>query len=149
MSEKIVTIGEESFELPLEDVKRSVEIVAIRGHEAELRVGGRTHFVPFLIDGTTVHFAFDGETYIADVADKGSRVRAKHRDHSMAAPMPGVVLKVLVKEGDAVTKGMPLLILEAMKMEHQIVAPRDGTISAINCKEGELVQPGLDLVTLA
>ena len=63
--------------------------------------------------------------------------------------MPGVVLKILVNAGDEVTKGAPLLILEAMKMEHQIAAPRDGTVAAINCKEGEMVQPGLDLVTLA
>jgi 3-methylcrotonyl-CoA carboxylase alpha subunit len=63
--------------------------------------------------------------------------------------MPGVITKILVKEGDVVAKGAALLILEAMKMEHQITAPRDGTIASINCKEGEMVQPGLDLVTLA
>ena len=51
--------------------------------------------------------------------------------------------------GDEVTKGTPLLILEAMKMEHQLTAPSDGVVASINCKEGELVQPGLDLVTLS
>jgi 3-methylcrotonyl-CoA carboxylase alpha subunit len=66
----------------------------------------------------------------------------------MAAPMPGSVLKILVAPGDQVTKGAPLLILEAMKMEHQITAPRDGTVASIHCKEGEMVQPGFDLVTL-
>jgi 3-methylcrotonyl-CoA carboxylase alpha subunit len=63
--------------------------------------------------------------------------------------MPGVVLKILVQQGYAVTKGTPLLILEAMKMEHQVVAPRDGTVAAIHCREGELVQPGIDLVEIA
>ena len=62
--------------------------------------------------------------------------------------MPGVVLKILVRPGDVVTRGMPLLILEAMKMEHPIVAPRDGSIASVNCREGELVQPGLELVTM-
>jgi 3-methylcrotonyl-CoA carboxylase alpha subunit len=66
----------------------------------------------------------------------------------MSAPMPGFVLKILVKPGDVVKKGAPLVVLEAMKMEHQIVASHDGTIASINCTEGELVQPGLDLVTL-
>ncbi len=66
----------------------------------------------------------------------------------MSAPMPGLVLKILVREGDVVSKGAPLLVLEAMKMEHQIVAPYDATVSAVNCTEGELVQPGLDLVEL-
>jgi 3-methylcrotonyl-CoA carboxylase alpha subunit len=66
----------------------------------------------------------------------------------MAAPMPGVVLKILVAKGDVVVKGAPLVVLEAMKMEHQIVATHDGTVSAVNCREGELVQPGIDLVEL-
>jgi 3-methylcrotonyl-CoA carboxylase alpha subunit len=60
--------------------------------------------------------------------------------------MPGAVLKIFVAKGDVVSKGAPLLILEAMKMEHQIVAPRDGRVRAVNCAEGELVQPGIDLI---
>jgi biotin carboxyl carrier protein len=82
------------------------------------------------------------------VADKGVRAKARHRDASMSAPMPGLVLKILVREGDVVAKGAPLLILEAMKMEHQIAAPRDGVIATVNCREGDLVQAGVELVTL-
>ena len=125
-----------------------VDLIAVRGNEAELRIDGRTHFVPFVNNGSEISFAYDGEIWIVEIADK-ARVRARHRDHSMAAPMPGVVLKILVNVGDDVTKGAPLLILEAMKMEHQITAPRDGNVASVNCKEGEMVQPGLDLVTLA
>ena len=127
----------------------NVELITVRGNEAELRVDGRTHFVPFVIDGTTISFAYDGEIWFVEVPEKGLRARARHRDHSMSAPMPGVVLKILVAAGDEVTKGAPLLILEAMKMEHQLTAPSNGIVLSINCKEGELVQPGLDLVTLS
>ena len=125
----------------------NVEVVAVRGNEAELRIDGRTAIVPFVVKGSEVWFALDGEIWTVDVTDK--RARARHRDHSMSAPMPGIVLKILVTVGQAVAKGAPLLILEAMKMEHQIVAPRDGTVAAINCAEGELVQPGVDLVDIA
>jgi 3-methylcrotonyl-CoA carboxylase alpha subunit len=125
-----------------------VDLIAVRGNEAELNIDGRTHFVPFINNGNEIHFAYDGEIWVVEIADK-TRARARHRDHSMSAPMPGVVLKILVNVGDNVIKGAPLLILEAMKMEHQITSPRDGTIASVNCKEGEMVQPGLDLVTLA
>ena len=124
-----------------------IELVRIDADEAELRIDGRTHFVPFVIQGATVNFAFEGEIYFVEVEEKG-RARARHRDHSMEAPMPGLVLRILVGAGDVVAKGAPLLILEAMKMEHQITAPRDGRIASVNCKEGELVQPGNELVTM-
>jgi 3-methylcrotonyl-CoA carboxylase alpha subunit len=155
MTEKIVTIGGQQHELAVEHDgaklhagSHEIEIVSVRNREAEIRIGGRSYTVPFVIDGSRVSFAFDGEIYVADVADKGSRSHARHRDHSMSAPMPGVVLKILVEPGAAVEKGTPLLILEAMKMEHQIHAPYGGTVRAVNCKEGELVQPGVELVEL-
>ena len=124
-----------------------IELVSIGAEEAEIRVDGRTHVVPYVVQGSTVNFAFDGEIYFVEIEEKG-RARARQKDHSTEAPMPGVVLRILVREGDVVAKGAPLLILEAMKMEHQISAGRDGTIAAIHCKEGELVQPGVELVTL-
>lgn len=154
MTAKIVVLGGESSEVDLErdgDVVRSgehaIEILAMRSGELEARIDGRVHLIPFAIQGSVISFAYDGEIYFADVSDKGARVKARHRDQSTAAPMPGAVLKILVAPGDVVAKGAALLILEAMKMEHQIVAPQDGKVASVNCKEGELVQPGVELVT--
>lgn len=156
MSEKVVTIGSEQREVELErdgatlrNGEHVIEVLSTTADELEVRIDGRRHVVPYALQGSTISFAFDGEIWFADVADKGARAKARHRDHSTAAPMPGLVLKILVREGDVVAKGAPLLILEAMKMEHQIVAPRDGTIGSINCREGELVQPGVELVVMA
>ncbi len=125
----------------------NVTVVSVDGNEAEIRVDDRTYFVPFVVKGSTVNFAFDGEIYSIDVAAKGSPTRTRHRDHSTEAPMPGLVLKILVKPGDVVKRGAPLVVLEAMKMEHPIVAPHDGVIGAVNCAEGEMVQPGVELVS--
>jgi 3-methylcrotonyl-CoA carboxylase alpha subunit len=125
-----------------------VEIKNIQANEAEIEIDGRTVFVPFVILGTKVQFAYDGEIYTVDVPERGARARVKHHDHSFEAPMPGLVLKVLVQPGSEVEKGAPLVLLEAMKMEHAILAPRDGIIAAVNCREGEMVQPGVDLVTM-
>jgi 3-methylcrotonyl-CoA carboxylase alpha subunit len=143
---KIVTIDGTQSEI---EPDGSVEVIAVHDEEIELRAGGRVHVVPYVVQGSTVYFVFEGETYAADVADKGARAKARHRDHSTEAPMPGVVLKILVKKGDVVAKGAPLLILEAMKMEHQIVAGSEATVVSVNCKEGEMVQPGEELVTLS
>ncbi len=63
--------------------------------------------------------------------------------------MHGIVVAVLVEQGQAVNKGQPLLVLEAMKMEHQLRAERDGVIEALQCKQGEQVSQGAVLVRFA
>ena len=68
---------------------------------------------------------------------------------SVDAPMPGNIISVNVKPGQAVKKGDVLLILEAMKMENEIMAPCDGTVGAVNVAAGQTVQSGQQLLTLA
>jgi biotin carboxyl carrier protein len=66
----------------------------------------------------------------------------------LEAPMPGAVTRVLVTSGDAVTKGQPLLAVEAMKMEHLIRAPRAGRVKAVRAEVGDMVAPGVALIEL-
>ena len=66
----------------------------------------------------------------------------------VVAPMPGKILGVKVKAGDAVKKGQPIIVLEAMKMENDIVAPEDGVIASIDTNEGASVEAGAVLATL-
>lgn len=63
------------------------------------------------------------------------------------APMPGLVLNVLVAEGDEVKKGDSLLVLEAMKMENMIKSPTDGTIKKIAIKQGDKVEKNEMLIS--
>ncbi len=64
------------------------------------------------------------------------------------APMMGKILAVKVQVGQAVKRGEPVVVLEAMKMENDIVAPQDGVIATIDCKEGDQVESGAVLATL-
>ena len=70
---------------------------------------------------------------------------AGHPGH-LAAPMSGTVVAVMVKPGDSVEKGAPLVVLEAMKMEHTIAAPTAGVVVAVNYGVGDRVAEGADLV---
>ena len=67
-------------------------------------------------------------------------------ESGLVAPMPGKVISLVAQEGDAVEKGAPLLILEAMKMEHTIAAPRAGIVKAFRYAVGEQVADGAELV---
>jgi acetyl/propionyl-CoA carboxylase alpha subunit len=73
---------------------------------------------------------------------------AQHGESTLAAPMPGTVIKVLVREGDEVHARQPLLVLEAMKMETPLVAPYAARIKSINVEEGTKVSGGELLVEL-
>jgi 3-methylcrotonyl-CoA carboxylase alpha subunit len=81
----------------------------------------------------------------ADVA-RASRPRAS--EDRLESPMPGVVTKVLVTEGEDVKRGQALLAVEAMKMEHLIRAPRDGRVAQVRARAGEMVSGGVALVEL-
>ena len=67
-------------------------------------------------------------------------------DFRLSAPMPGNVIRVLVKAGDEVSSGQPLLVMEAMKMEHTIVAPANGIVEEVLFQPGDLVQNDAKLV---
>ena len=65
---------------------------------------------------------------------------------TVRAPLPGKIIDLRVKAGDTVSKGQPLLVLEAMKMEHTLAAPADGTIKSVRYAVGEQVPEGAELV---
>ena len=146
-----VTLEQEGAEVHFTSAHRqgSTTIVDANPEELVLLIEGRRVTVPYVRQGNTIEFQHEGEVWSAELTPAGSRGGKKQKDHSLSAPMPGVVLKIFAGVGDVVSKGAPLLILEAMKMELGINAPYDGTVRAVNCKPGELVQPGVDLIELA
>ena len=66
----------------------------------------------------------------------------------ISCPMPGTIVSVNVKAGQAVKKGAVLAVLEAMKMENEIMAPHDATVAAVMVNKGDSVETGTPLVSL-
>jgi biotin carboxyl carrier protein len=68
---------------------------------------------------------------------------------TLRSPIPGRVVKVLVRAGERVTAGQATVVLEAMKMENELRAPRAGTVHEVRCAEGAAVEAGQDLIVVA
>ena len=64
----------------------------------------------------------------------------------LASPMPGKIVKVLVKEGEAVTEGQTLLVMEAMKMQNELKSPGAGAVAKVHVDEGATVETGAKLI---
>ncbi len=78
----------------------------------------------------------------APVAAPVAAAAAPAGANKVTAPMPGTILGVNVKNGDAVKAGQTIFVLEAMKMESDIVAPADGTVRTVSVAKGESVSAG-------
>lgn len=97
-----------------------------------------------------------GRLYQAEVEDeREKRLRAaggagatESGEYHLKAPMPGLVVAIPVEEGQEVTKGQVLLILESMKMQNELKAPRDGVITRIKVRPGETVEQKQTLLSV-
>jgi biotin carboxyl carrier protein len=64
------------------------------------------------------------------------------------SPMPGKVVRLLVKSGDEIKTGQGVAVVEAMKMENELRAPRGGTVQEVRVREGQAVEAGETLVSI-
>jgi 3-methylcrotonyl-CoA carboxylase alpha subunit len=139
------------------------------GDAVTLQLGGRDVAASVSSEGCDLRVQFDGgewgAAYVAQGEERyvfcGSELQrlrcidplahsAVEEAHAgrLTAPMSGTVVAVLVQAGEAVAKGAPLLVLEAMKMEHTIKAPASGKVSAVHYRQGEQVAEGAALIDL-
>jgi 3-methylcrotonyl-CoA carboxylase alpha subunit len=125
---------------------------ALAGSEVDgmLRVmlGDASFRIRAVRDGIDWHLFRDGIHHVLTLKSVQTSPEPDAIIGTLAAPMPGKVLQVLVQPGATVAKGAPLVILEAMKMEHTIAAPYDGRVAAIHYKAGEQVDEGAELLRL-
>ena len=130
-----------SYRATLGDKTVDVEILGTQNGQISLLIDGERVTAYVSSDNTKRWVTINGRTYLL-TKQTGSRKSGGKHDHSgeLTAPMPGQVRAVNVSEGDAVTKGQTLMVLEAMKMEMKIQAPSDGMVSKLFVKQGETVE---------
>jgi biotin carboxyl carrier protein len=113
-----------------------------RGSGVDVRIGPRTYRARFrgrelLLDGEPHDVAIPAieDERVATSAEVESEVSVRE----VRAPMPGRVVRILVRAGERVERGQVLLVLEAMKMQNEIPAPRGGIVREVRVSEGELI----------
>lgn len=147
LGELEVTVDGRVLDLSYEEVDNLGQVALISD--------GRSFGVSIEGDEHAASVTIAGHLYAVEIEDERERAaHAAEREATKAggpikSVMPGVVVKLLVKEGDFVEKGAPLLILEAMKMQNEIAAPAPGIVKSIHVSEREAVSTGAKLVTLA
>ncbi len=105
------------------------------------------------VDGS-YHVSVNGKLFqVALRNPKEFRGRTLHTDEaagprSVAAPMPGKVVRLLVQKGDTVEEGQGVAVVEAMKMQNELRAPRAGTVKSVEVAENQAVNAGESLLVI-
>ena len=131
----------------------SVDILSVEGRNASLTVNG----VPY-----SVELSQDAPAQAPAAAPAPAAPQAQAPapaapqapapstgGKAVVSPLPGVIISIDVREGQAVAKGQKVAVLEAMKMENEIQAETDGTVSAILVHKGDTVAEGAEILKLA
>ena len=152
-TETEVTIIKEnnSFRILNENAQISVTVSAhedlldLTWHSSGLEENGH-HLLVLSHESQLLAVHEDGRTLFTRLDPLAYEQSEEVSDFRLSAPMPGNVIRVLVKAGDEVSSGQPLLVMEAMKMEHTIVAPANGIVEEVLFQPGDLVQNDAKLV---
>lgn len=154
----IVHIDEQSFPLQAKDVAQ-LDIVSTAANEYHLLKDGQSYKAQLLsvdyqkkimtlsINGTKYSIKIEDE-YDLLVKKMGLSVGGTQKMKNVKAPMPGLILDILIEPGQAVNKGDQLLILEAMKMENVLKAEGEGIIKSVEAIKGEAVDKGQILIEM-
>ena len=144
-----LTPSDKGYTATAGDKTVSVEIIHSENGRLDLLIDGDHVITHVSSDGAKRWVTVNGRTFALTKSSGTRRGSTGHDPVSgLVAPMPGQVRSVNVSEGDAVSKGQTLLVLEAMKMEIRIQAPRDGTVKKLFVKQGQTVEREQVLIEL-
>jgi biotin carboxyl carrier protein len=136
--------------------ERPVELTQASGALYGLAVGDERHELLARREGGAVEVVLDGEGFFLEVVDAlrarlsqvaGAGATA-HARRELKAPMPGLVVRVACRPGDAVGPGQPLVVLQAMKMENELSLPTGGTVASVSVSDGQTVDQGQVLLVV-
>jgi biotin carboxyl carrier protein len=118
-------------------------------------IGGRSHELLIESSRYTYDVTLHGELMQVQVEDERSRRLSAKRavgvpdgESAVVAPIPGLIVKVLVSEGDEVASEQPVVLLEAMKMENELRTPRAGVVKQVKVAPGQRVEQNAVLVLI-
>jgi len=115
------------------------------GYEVAVTPDAASGQLVVTVGGVPVAVALNGRRRWGRKAEGGASGSGPQR---VAASMPGKIVRVLVKAGDAVRARQPLVVVEAMKMENEMRAGRDGTVAEVHAREGHSVEAGALLLVI-
>ena len=145
------TINGAQFDVTIDSIVGSKAKVEVNGIPFEVEMQGSSLVEEALPTVSPEAAAAPAAPAAAPAAEPAAPAAAKSGPGAGApvkAPLPGVVTKILVKEGQGVKKGETVLVLEAMKMENNITAEADGTVTGICVSAGDSVMEGTTLITI-
>lgn len=146
LGELQVLLNGEPCEVDYKEADTHGQIILLHGGKSyAMSIEGTPHDIAVTVAG----YRYDCE--LEDEREQAANLAAKAANKGgglLKAVMPGVVVELLVQEGEEVTEGQPLLILEAMKMQNEIPAGGDGVVKTIHAAAGTAVAAGDKLITL-
>jgi biotin carboxyl carrier protein len=131
-----------SYRATIRDKYVDIEILQAKDGKLDLLVDGKRVTAYVSSDNAKRWVTVNDQTFVLTKPAAGVQRRGMGHDHAseLVAPMPSQVRAVNVSEGESVTKGQTLLVLEAMKMEIRIQAPRDGKVMKLLVKQTQTVE---------
>jgi len=152
---EVEDLGQGRLVLTMHDKRHEVDALPLAHGAVSLLVDAHVYDVEFDDVGEEVSVLVRGDVFRVDVADERSlRLRAGAAPLKvegrvvLTAPMPGKVVRVLVKQGESVQEGQGLVVVEAMKMENELKSPKAGTVTEVWAKEGSPVEANAKLLTV-
>ncbi len=157
-------VGQTEYEIEIRDNQVFVDGEPV---EVDLRQSGGAELYSILYNGRSYELLIEAQRFAYGVTLRGERFDVQVEDErtrrlnmgrkmisipegemAVTAPIPGLIVKILVQPGDEIVEEQPLVILEAMKMENEIRAVRSGVVKSIAVQPGERVEQNAVLLVL-